>query len=59
MRKKLLVRRLRAAGWYLLRQGATHEVWTNGSEQESLPRHTEVKENLAKKIVRRLKQTRR
>ena len=35
-----------------LRHGANHDVWTNGSQVEALPRHREINELLAKKIIR-------
>jgi len=40
-------------GWYLLRQGANHEIWTNGEITEPIPRHREINENLAKKIIKK------
>jgi hypothetical protein len=33
-----LERALRAAGWWLQRQGSKHEIWTNGSETVPVPR---------------------
>ena len=38
-------------GWWLKREGGNHEIWTNGEDTEPVPRHREVKENLAKKII--------
>ena len=55
MKKQTLERKLKALGWYLLRQGSRHEIWTNGVEQEPVPRHREINENLARKILRTAK----
>ncbi len=40
-------------GWHLKRNGAEHDIYTNGSEAEAIPRHKEIKENLAKAIIKR------
>lgn len=53
MKKKDLEKRLRALDWKFERHGSCHDVWTNGEIMEFVPRHTEVKELLAKKILRK------
>ena len=40
-------------GWYLVRNGANHDIYTNGKNTESIPRHSEIKEVLAKAIIKR------
>ena len=57
MKRKDLERELKDAGWWFLRHGGNHDTWTNGHEIEQIPRHREIGENLAKKIVRRAKQS--
>lgn len=52
MKTRDLKKRLLALGWWLLREGSRHEVWTNGNIQEQIPRHREIKEQLAQKIIR-------
>ncbi|WP_254045403.1 type II toxin-antitoxin system HicA family toxin [Thiohalocapsa sp. ML1] len=49
-------KRLRMAGCYLKREGAEHALWVNPSTGaiEAVPRHTEIKEPLARKILRTL-----
>ena len=51
-----LERRLRMAGCYLKRQGAEHALWINPQTGvvEAVPRHTEIKDPLARKILRNL-----
>jgi mRNA interferase HicA len=49
----LLTRKLRALGWWVYRQGGRHEIWTNGKDTESVPRHKEVSENTARVILQR------
>ena len=51
MKKRDLEKELKRAGWWLKRQGGSHEIWTNGEDSEPVPRHKEIKEILAKKIL--------
>ena len=48
-----LIKLLERNGWYLKRNGGGHDIYTNGSENEIIPRHREIKENLAKAIIKR------
>ncbi len=56
MKRKELEKRLRLAGCRLKREGRSHSLWINPKTGavESIPRHTEIKEPLAKKILRNL-----
>lgn len=51
MKKRDLEKELSHLGWWLKRQGGNHEIWTNGEDTEAVPRHREIKEILAKKIL--------
>lgn len=53
MKRKALIKLLESNGWWLLRNGANHDIYTNGKQSEPIPRHTEIKEQLAKSIIRR------
>ncbi len=52
MKKKAVIKRLKKAGWYLKRQGANHEIWTDGKKSIPVPRHTELDEDTAKGILK-------
>ncbi len=56
MKRQDLERRLRIAGCYLKREGSSHSLWINPKSvaTEAIPRHTEIKEPLAKKILKNL-----
>ncbi|HBE04333.1 MAG TPA: addiction module toxin, HicA family [Spirochaetia bacterium] len=56
MKRRDLERRLRIAGCYLKREGGAHSLWINPKNGvvEAVPRHTEVKDPLAKKILKNL-----
>ena len=48
-----LERRLTECGWHFLRHGGNHDVWTDGTREEAVPRHREINERLALTILRR------
>ena len=56
MKRRDLDRRLRIAGCYLKREGTSHSLWINPKNgvMEAVPRHIEIKEPLAKKILKNL-----
>jgi mRNA interferase HicA len=56
MKRRDLERRLRIAGCYLKREGSEHSLWINPKNGviEAVPRHSEIKEPLAKKILKNL-----
>lgn len=53
MKTKDLITLLEKNGWRLKRNGGNHDIYTNGKNNEMIPRHREVKENLAKAIIKR------
>ena len=56
MKRRDLERKLRIAGCYLKREGSSHSLWINPKTGivEAVPRHKEIKEPLAKKILKNL-----
>ena len=53
MKRRDLIKLLEKNGWWLKRNGANHDVYTNGTFSEPIPRHPEIKEGLAQGIIRR------
>jgi len=53
VKRRELENQLRKLGWVFLRHGANHDVWTDGERMEYVPRHSEINENLARKILRK------
>jgi mRNA interferase HicA len=53
MKKKDVENRLKDLGWWFDEHGGKHDSWTNGKIKESLPRHKEINEMLAKKIIKK------
>lgn len=54
MKRRDLVKLLEQNGWYFKRSGGSHDLYTNGEKTEAIPRHSEIKEMLAKDIIKRL-----
>ncbi len=56
MKRKELEKKLRRAGCYLKREGPSHSLWINPRTgvTEAVPRHREIKEFLAHKILKNL-----
>lgn len=56
MKRRELERKLRISGCYLKREGSSHSLWINpkSGTVEAIPRHAEIKEALARKILRSL-----
>ena len=53
MKTKDLIKLLERNGWKFKRHGANHDVYVKGSERESIVRHKETDELLAKVIIKR------
>jgi predicted RNA binding protein YcfA (HicA-like mRNA interferase family) len=56
MKRRKLERKLRIAGCYLKREDASHSLWINPKNGtiEAISNHAEIKEPLAKKILKKL-----
>ncbi len=56
MKRRDLERKLRMAGCYLKREGRSPSLWINPKNGviEAIPRHKEIKEPLAKKILKNM-----
>lgn len=56
MKRLDLERKLRIAGCYLKREGGSHSLWINPKigMVEAIPRHKEIKEPLARKILKNM-----
>jgi hypothetical protein len=56
VKRTSLLQHLRKHGCSLKREGSSHSLWTNPNTGavEAIPRHTEISNNLARKISRGL-----
>jgi len=53
VKRRILIKKLEAAGFVFCRHGGSHDIYIRGSEIEQIPRHKEVNEQLAKAIIRK------
>lgn len=53
MKTKLLIKLLERNGWRFKRHGADHDIYVKDGVRESVPRHREVDEELARAIIKR------
>ncbi len=53
MKRRGLEKRLRGMGWRFKRHGSRHDIWTDGEKIVSVPRYNEIKEPVARSILRK------
>lgn len=53
MKRRDLIKLLEKNGWWLKRNGGNHDIYTNGTDTESISRQSEIKEPVAQAIIRR------
>lgn len=54
MKRRELLKKLEAKGWYFKRHGGDHDVYTDGVRTIAVPRHSEINELLARAIIRKI-----
>lgn len=55
MKRVDLIKMLLRNGWHFERNGGNHDIYSNGKRMESIQRHKEIPEPLAKAIIKRNK----
>lgn len=53
MKTKDLIKLLKKNGWKFHRHGANHDIYIKDGQRESVVRHNETDEELAKAIIKR------
>ena len=53
MKRADLIKLMERNGWYFVRNGANHDIYSNGTKIEPIERHREIPERLAKEIIKR------
>jgi len=52
MKRSSLIKHLSRYGAYLIRQGKRHSIYQRGEFKTEVPRHTEIVDELARKICK-------
>ncbi|WP_418521249.1 type II toxin-antitoxin system HicA family toxin [Ruminococcus champanellensis] len=53
MKHRDLVKLFEQNGWWMKRDGANHDIYTNGKATEPIPRHKEINEKLAQALIKK------
>ncbi len=53
MKRRDLIKKLETDGWHIERNGANHDIYRKGNNTEMIPRHTEIKEQMAQTIIKK------
>lgn len=53
MKRRDLIKKLEQAGFKLSSHGGNHDIYKRGNDEETIPRHKEINEILAKKILKK------
>jgi YcfA-like protein. len=53
VKQRILVRKLKKAGFVFKKHGGNHDTYVRGSDIEQIPRHKEIKEMTARDIMSR------
>ncbi len=53
MKRRDLIKLLEKNGWWFKRDGANHDIYTNGIDCEPISRQREIKESVARAIIKR------
>ncbi len=53
MKQRDLIKKLEDAGFRFKELGGNHDIYKRGSDTEQVPRHTEINEITAKKILKK------
>jgi len=53
MKRRDLIDKLKRNGWYFLRRGGNHDIYTDGKRNEPISHQREIPEKLAKAILKR------
>lgn len=53
MKRRDLIKKLENAGFIFYRHGGNHDIYIRGNQIERIPRHKEIKEQLANAILRK------
>lgn len=53
MKRSVLIKKITEGGFVFERHGSSHDIYVRGNVKETIPRHNDINEQLAKAILRR------
>lgn len=54
VKRRQLEKILRKNGWFFLRHGGDHDIWTNGQIKTQIPRHRIISDRLYVGLIKQL-----
>jgi len=53
LKQRDLIKKFTDAGFKFERHGSDHDIYKRGNDEEQIPRHREIKEPLARALIRK------
>lgn len=53
MKTRDLIKLFEENGWWFVKHGGNHDIYTNGKAKEQIVRHKEINERLAKALIKK------
>lgn len=53
LKQRELIKKFTDAGFKFERHGGEHDIYKRGKDEEQIPRHREIKESLARALIRK------
>lgn len=51
VKRRKVEKRFEENGWYFVRHGANHDIWSNGIIKTQLPRHPKISDRLYQGLI--------
>lgn len=55
VKRRQLEKLFRNNGWFFLRHGGDHDIWTNGKMKTQIPRHRTISDRLYEGLIKQFK----
>lgn len=53
VQRRKVEKKFEANGWYFVRHGGNHDIWSNGKIKTQLPRHPKFSDKLYKGLIKK------
>lgn len=53
VQRNKLEKQFKKNGWYFVRHGGNHDIWSNGILKTQIPRHPKISDELAKGLIKK------
>ncbi|MDU1505817.1 MULTISPECIES: type II toxin-antitoxin system HicA family toxin [Limosilactobacillus] len=53
VRRRDVEKRFKLNGWFFVRHGGNHDIWSNGKVKTQLPRHPKISDRLYNSLIKK------